>query len=63
LGSIDIEGLKITEAEMKKLFEVDKESGLHELEELKEYFKLFGDRLPKELTEELNLLEERFSKS
>lgn len=62
-GSIDIEGLKITETEIKKLFEVDKESGLHELEELKEYFKLFGDRLPKELTEELNLLEERFNKS
>lgn len=62
-GSIDIEGLKITETEIKKLFEVDKESGLHELEELKEYFKLFGDRLPKELAEELNLLEERFNKS
>lgn len=62
-GSIDLEGLKITETEIKKLFEVDKESGLHELEELKEYFKLFGDRLPKELAEELNLLEERFDKS
>jgi phosphoenolpyruvate carboxykinase (GTP) len=61
-GSIDTTGLDITEQSMNKLFEVDKESGLRELEELKGYFKLFGDRLPKQLSEEVNLLEARLKK-
>lgn len=61
-GSIDTTGLDITEQSMNRLFEVDKESGIHELEELKEYFKLFGDRLPKQLSEEVNLLEARLKK-
>ena len=61
-GAIDMDGLDISAEDFKKLFEINKEDGLAEVAEMREYYKIFGDRLPKELTEELDKIEERLKK-
>ena len=60
LDSFDISGLSVTKDTMKQLFTVCKEEGLEELSEMREYYKKFGDHLPKELIAELDAQEERF---
>lgn len=61
-GAIDMDGLNISAEDFKKLFTIDKETGLKEVSEMREYYKKFGDKLPKELTIELDKIEERFKK-
>ena len=46
--------------QMKKLFTVCTEEGIEELNEMREYYKIFGDNLPGELVDELNSQEARF---
>ena len=58
-GTLDFTGLNMNGNE-EKLFAISKEEGIAEVEEMKEYYKIFGDKLPKELYEELNKLEERY---
>ena len=61
-GAIDVTGLGLDDAGVEKLFAISKEEGLAEVEEMKEYYKMFGERLPKELKEELlNELEARYN--
>lgn len=61
-GAIDTAGLDINKEDFKKLFEVDKEAWLNEVAEMREYYKIFGDHLPKELSAELDAIEERLKK-
>ncbi len=61
-GALDTDGLEISAEDLKKLFTVDKEQGLKEISEMREYYKKFGDRLPKELTAELDKIEARLKK-
>jgi phosphoenolpyruvate carboxykinase (GTP) len=61
--SFDISGLDISKDTVKKLFTIDKEQGIAELEEMREYYKIFGDKLPAELTSEIDKAEERYRKS
>ncbi|HMQ69288.1 MAG TPA: phosphoenolpyruvate carboxykinase (GTP) [Ignavibacteria bacterium] len=61
-GALDLSGLDLN-GNIESLFEISKEEGLSEIAEMKEYYKIFGDHLPAELTEQLNMLEERYSKS
>jgi phosphoenolpyruvate carboxykinase (GTP) len=61
-GALDIEGLNISPEDLKKLFNIEKESGLAEVAEMREYYKKFGDRLPKELVAELDKIEARLKK-
>ncbi|MFZ4590012.1 MAG: phosphoenolpyruvate carboxykinase (GTP) [Ignavibacteria bacterium] len=61
-GAIDMDGLDISAEDFKKLFTINKETGLAEVAEMREYYKKFGDRLPKELTIELDKIEERLKK-
>ncbi len=58
----DVSGLDISKNTLKTLFDVNKENGLAEINEMREYYKIFGDRLPKELLDELDAQEERFNK-
>jgi phosphoenolpyruvate carboxykinase (GTP) len=60
-GALDLSGLNISEETFSKLFEVSKEEGIAEVNEMREYFKKFGDKLPAELSEELDSLEKRYS--
>jgi phosphoenolpyruvate carboxykinase (GTP) len=61
LDCLDVEGLNISDSNMKKLFQVNKEDGLKEVSGIKEYYKIFGDKLPKELSDEIEALEKRLN--
>ena len=54
---IDITGLDLDMNTLKELLTVDKEVWLKDVENQKEYFAQFGERLPKEIAEELEKLE------
>jgi phosphoenolpyruvate carboxykinase (GTP) len=58
-GSIDLSGITVSKKNMKELLRVDTDEWLAEVKEIRDYYKIFGDRFPEELTEELNTLEER----
>lgn len=59
---INLEGLDIDIETLKKILTVDNEKWTAETEEIAEYYKIFGDKLPKELKSELEGLKERLSK-
>ena len=59
---INIDGLDITVDTIKELLSVDKESWLQDIDNIKEFYTLGGDRVPAEMYEELTALEERLSK-
>lgn len=58
-GAIDLSGLDLDSQVMNELLQVDKELWQVELEELRQYFKIFGDHLPLAFVDELNQLEKR----
>ncbi|MCL2095423.1 MAG: phosphoenolpyruvate carboxykinase (GTP) [Oscillospiraceae bacterium] len=62
-GAIDLCGIedKISEESLAKILDVDKASWLEEIVSIKENYKKFGDRLPEELSEQLDALEKRLS--
>jgi phosphoenolpyruvate carboxykinase (GTP) len=61
-GAIDTTGLNISAEDYKKLFTVNKEEWISEINEMREYYKIFGAHLPKELSAELDKIEERLKK-
>lgn len=58
---INLEGCSVDEETLKGLLNVDTETWKKEAEGIKEFYKKFGDRLPKELNEELEALESRLN--
>ncbi len=62
-GDFDVTGLDITKETLEKLFSVDKEHGIDEVNEMREYYKIFGDTLPKELSAEADKAEARYKNS
>ena len=59
----DVTGLDITKENLEKLFTVDKVQGIEEINEMREYYKIFEGALPKELSAEADKAEERYKKS
>jgi phosphoenolpyruvate carboxykinase (GTP) len=57
--AIDTEGLDVSEEDMAKLLRVDAEEWRNELPAIHQHFARFGDRLPRQLREQLATLEER----
>ncbi len=55
---IELAGLDITKETLKDLLSVDKELWKTEAEGIREFYKKFGEKLPKELAKELETLEE-----
>lgn len=53
---IDLDGLDMTTADLEKILYIDKARWSAEADEIAEYYKQFGDRLPKELKESLATL-------
>ena len=47
---------------MDKLLAVDKELWKKDVADMREFYKQFGDKLPEELSKELDKLEERLEK-
>ncbi len=58
---INLEGCSVDEETLKGLLNVDTETWKKEAEGIKEFYKKFGDKLPKELEEELEALESRLN--
>lgn len=58
---INLEGCGVDEETLKGLLNVDTETWKKEAEGIKEFYKKFGDRLPKELNDELAALESRLN--
>ena len=58
---INIEGLDLTVDTVKGLLGVDKETWRKEAEGIEEFYSQFGDRLPKELSDELDSLKKRLA--
>ena len=58
-GGIDIDDLDVNEATMKTLLEVDLDGWRQQLPQMHEHFAEFGDKLPQELHDELDSLDER----
>ncbi|HOE07623.1 MAG TPA: phosphoenolpyruvate carboxykinase (GTP) [Treponemataceae bacterium] len=62
-GAINVEGLDVSADVMKDILSVDKAGWIKELEDIKaNHYPKFGDKMPKELSKELEALEERLMK-
>lgn len=59
LGAVDTSGLDISEADMEELLYVDKEKWLAEVASVKQHYSNYGEKLPKELEQQLSALEDR----
>ncbi len=53
---INLDGLSITEEKLKSLLHIDKDLWMEDTKNIEEFYNKFGDRLPKQLKEELNVL-------
>ncbi len=60
-GALDLNGLSLSPKDLKELLTVDKKGWQNEIAELKDYFTLFGNRLPEEFKEEVRDLEKRLN--
>lgn len=58
---INLKGCGVDKETLKGLLNVDTETWKKEAEGIKEFYKKFGDKLPKELNEELSALESRLN--
>ncbi len=59
MDAIDTTGLNVNKSDMEELLKVDKESWLKEVDSIRDYYKTLGEKLPKEMTNQLNALEKR----
>jgi len=59
IDAIDTEGLDVSAKDMAELLVVDKDAWLLEVASIKEYYKTWGTKLPKELLNQLDALEKR----
>jgi phosphoenolpyruvate carboxykinase (GTP) len=60
-GGIDTDGLDVSPETMAKLLEVDTDGWLTQLPQMREHLARFGDKLPRELTAQLDGLERRLN--
>ena len=58
-GAIDVNGIKVSEADMAELTRADVEAWTRELPGIRAHYEKFGDRLPQGLRDELAALEKR----
>lgn len=62
-NAIDISGLNISDGALKELLHINTNEWQEEVKELKHYFKMFGEKLPQGIRDELESLEQRLAKS
>ena len=55
-------GLNISEHQLEELFEVNNDNWIKEMNEITGYLSIFGDRLPKSITEEVETLVAKLKK-
>lgn len=61
-GALDLNGLNVPADSMKELLKVDKQAWIKETQHMRDYLKVFGDKTPQGITEQLNKLEQRLQK-
>ena len=61
LDSLDVSGVDVSSDDLADLLKVDVEEWRREVPGIREYFAIFGDRLPAALHEQVDLLEERLN--
>lgn len=61
-GALNLEKLDVNPEAMQELFHINEEAFTEEAKELGKYYEIFGDRLPKEMQDELRALQARLSK-
>jgi len=59
LDAIDTNGLDVSEDDMRELLKVNREEWLMEVESIRQHYANYGEKLPKELHEQLDALEKR----
>jgi phosphoenolpyruvate carboxykinase (GTP) len=59
LDSLDVAGVDVTPADMAELLDVDVDEWRAEVPSIREYFAMFGERLPDALHQQVDLLESR----
>ncbi|NSW92656.1 MAG: phosphoenolpyruvate carboxykinase (GTP) [Firmicutes bacterium] len=59
VDAIDTTGLNISSSDMQELLKVDKEGWLKEVASIRQYYATFGDKLPREMANQLDALERR----
>jgi phosphoenolpyruvate carboxykinase (GTP) len=62
-SSLDLSGLQMSQDKWQALFAIVPQEWLAELKSLREYFSLFGDRLPLKIREQLDLLETHLTRT
>jgi phosphoenolpyruvate carboxykinase (GTP) len=62
-GQLDLTGLGLSSEDEANLLSVDVEGWLEEMPQLREWYAKFGDKLPRELADELEALETRLRSS
>ena len=60
---IDLEGLNLSEKDLDNLLKVEIDGWLEEIPLIRDYYSSYGDRLPKELENELNVLAEKLRRA
>jgi phosphoenolpyruvate carboxykinase (GTP) len=60
-NDLDLKELNISTGALQELFKVDKNDWLSESERLEKYFKIFGNKLPVELSDEIEQLKHRLN--
>lgn len=60
-GALDLSDLTISKEAYKELFHIDKDLWKKEMEGIKDYFKIFGNKLPQGIKEEISTLEKRLN--
>jgi len=58
-GALDVDGLDVSEADMKQLLEVDVQAWLKEIPGIREHYAQFGDTIPAKLQQEVEELQAR----
>lgn len=58
-GALDLTGLDLSDSALDEVLKVDAEEWKAEVAELREYYQLFGDRLPEGIKRQLDALEQR----
>lgn len=62
-GDLDLLGLHMEDEQMEELLKVDVQEWIEEAKDIRLFYKKFGEKLPKELVEELDSLETRLQKA
>jgi phosphoenolpyruvate carboxykinase (GTP) len=61
--ALDVSGLDLEKEDLAELLKVDVKGWLHEIPLIREYYEKFGERMPRELIEQLDALEARLEAS